>query len=341
MKIILTTLLFLASTNAFCSEVDSTGLEGDHLDLEAVLELFKNSESPEDFEKKLNTESSNVNNLDLNLDGEVDYIRVIDTGDSISHALTLQVPINADESQDVAIIELEETSEDIVEVQIVGDPELYGDDYILIPESAGKSPAIVNVIFWTPVRFMWSPRYKPWVSPWKYRVYPSWFRPWKRRPWRVYRGGIVVYRGSCRRVHRRSFFRAHTMHYHRVHSKTFVKTHKQQSNKTVSTSTNKSATKNSANTSKASQTKTSQSLNESKSNSSAPKKNVASEQNGGASDVKMQKQQKRASQKHSTKSSGATKSKSQSRKRPGGTKTKSSKRSGGGAAKRSGGRKRP
>ena len=69
--ILLLCLSFIASS-AIASDVDSTGLEGDNLDLNAVLEIFKDSESPEDFEKKLNSESTNVNNLDLNEDGDVD-----------------------------------------------------------------------------------------------------------------------------------------------------------------------------------------------------------------------------------------------------------------------------
>jgi len=101
--------LFLGSS-VFSAEPYSTGMEGDHLDLNAVMVIFQESESPEDFEKKLNTESTNVNNLDLDGDGEVDYIRIVDNGDSTSHVLTLQVSINENESQDVAVIELEETS---------------------------------------------------------------------------------------------------------------------------------------------------------------------------------------------------------------------------------------
>ncbi|GAB5423711.1 MAG: hypothetical protein Crog4KO_08580 [Crocinitomicaceae bacterium] len=223
-----TTLLItslILGTSAFAQEADSTGLEGDNLDLEAVLEVFKDSESPEDFEKKLNTESSKVNNLDLDEDGEVDYIRVVDTGDSTAHVITLQVAINENESQDVATIELEETDDDVVEVQVVGDEELYGENYILLPESAGRGPVVVNVIMWRPVRFMWGPRYTPWVSPWRYRSHPGWYRPWKRRSWRAYRGRVVVYRGGCRRVYRRSFTRAHVHHYHRTHSASFHKTH--------------------------------------------------------------------------------------------------------------------
>lgn len=218
------TILFLGSS-VFATDTDSTGLAGDHFDLQAVMEAFKTSESPEDFEKRLNTESANMNNLDLDEDGEVDYIRVIDAGDNTSHALTLQVSINESESQDVAIIELEETSKDVVEIQIVGDEDLYGENYILVPESAGKSPAIVNVIMWPTVRFMWAPGYRLWVSPWRYRMYPAWFRPWKRRSWHIYHGYNIRHHRYCRRVYKRHFTHAYTHHYHRTHSPSFHKKH--------------------------------------------------------------------------------------------------------------------
>jgi len=57
---------------------DSTllGLPGDNLDLYAVLDLFQKSKTIEDFEKSLNLESTGINNLDLNLDGKVDFIKV-------------------------------------------------------------------------------------------------------------------------------------------------------------------------------------------------------------------------------------------------------------------------
>ncbi|MFZ1678269.1 MAG: hypothetical protein WAT91_13405, partial [Saprospiraceae bacterium] len=66
---------------------DSTGLPGDNFSLQGALYLFQNSTSPEDFEKQLNTQSNNVNNLDLNGDNDIDYIRVIDKSDKNSHAL--------------------------------------------------------------------------------------------------------------------------------------------------------------------------------------------------------------------------------------------------------------
>lgn len=244
--------IFIGAT-AFATETDSTGLAGDHLDLNAVMELFRESESPEDFEKRLNSKDSKVNNLDLDDDGEVDYIRVIDSGDSTAHALVLQVPINENESQDVAVIELEETSKDVVEIQIVGDEDLYGENYVLIPASVGNSPVIVNVITWKVVRFMWAPRYVFWVSPWRYRHYPAWYKPWKRIHWHAYHAHVKHHHVRCNRIYARRFHHAHTHHYHRTYSATFHAKHPnipKTAGKTSGSNTEKSPQKKTVDTQK-------------------------------------------------------------------------------------------
>jgi hypothetical protein len=114
-------------------EADSTGLPGDNFSLEAAIELFKKSDSPEDFEKRLNSEGNDVNNLDLNEDGEIDYIRVVDNMEGDVHALALQVAVSEKESQDVAVIEIEKQGAENAILQIVGDEELYGEQTIAEP----------------------------------------------------------------------------------------------------------------------------------------------------------------------------------------------------------------
>src|SRR5688572_32739489 len=77
--VLLFLLAFVQQGYAFeQAKMDSTGLPGDNFNLQNALHLFKNSSSPEDFEKQLNTASNNVNNMDLNSDGKIDYIRVVD-----------------------------------------------------------------------------------------------------------------------------------------------------------------------------------------------------------------------------------------------------------------------
>lgn len=108
-------------------------MPGDNLNLYAVLDLFQKSETFEIFEKKLNEEDSKINNLDLNNDDKTDYIKVIDHQTGESHAIVLQVPVNEKETQDVAVIEIDKDKSGKVVVQIVGNEELYGKDYIVEP----------------------------------------------------------------------------------------------------------------------------------------------------------------------------------------------------------------
>ena len=86
---ILLIVLTGATAGSACAQTnsaDSTGLPGDNFSLEGALDLFKKSESPEEFEKNLNSEENKVNNLDLNEDGVTDYVKVIDKTENNAHA---------------------------------------------------------------------------------------------------------------------------------------------------------------------------------------------------------------------------------------------------------------
>lgn len=204
---------------------DSTGLPGDHFSLEATLELFKESESLEDFEKKLNQEDNGVNNLDLNEDGEIDYIRVEDHTDGNVHAIALQALLGENEVQDVAVIEIEKTGDESAILQILGDEDVYGEATIVEPfeEQAtqeGKGPnadvylarVVVNVWGWSSVRFVYRPGYRVYVSPWRWGYYPGWWSPWRPRPWRTFWNRTVVYRGFYRPVTVHRVTRAHVVY---------------------------------------------------------------------------------------------------------------------------------
>jgi hypothetical protein len=89
------------------AQEDSTallGLAGDNLDLYAVLTLFQKSKTIEAFEKSLNDEQTKINNLDLNLDKKVDFIKVTTKKEDSSFTFILQVDVAKSETQDVAII---------------------------------------------------------------------------------------------------------------------------------------------------------------------------------------------------------------------------------------------
>lgn len=183
-------------------DADSTGLDGDNFSLEAALDLFKQSSSLEDFEKRLNEADNPANNLDLNKDGETDYVRVVDQMDGDVHAIVLQVPVSASEAQDVAVIEIEKTGDESAVLQIIGDEDVFGEQVIAEPsEEDGMDkpkgrggPAVhfapdgvvVNVWLWSPIRFIYRPAYVVYVSPWRWGYYPGWYHPFRPRPWRTF-----------------------------------------------------------------------------------------------------------------------------------------------------------
>ena len=70
------------------------GLPGDGLDLYAVLDLFQQSKTIEDFEKALNEEKSGIVNLDLNNDGDADFIKVVTEQDGDNFLFILQDDIS-------------------------------------------------------------------------------------------------------------------------------------------------------------------------------------------------------------------------------------------------------
>ncbi|MGC4035779.1 MAG: hypothetical protein QM764_07445 [Chitinophagaceae bacterium] len=128
-------LLFIAPFVRAQDIPDSTGLPGDNFSLEGALAMFKKASSPEEFEKLINTENNGVNNLDLDGDGNIDYIKVIDKMDGDVHAFVLQVAVSENENQDIAVIELEKNGTSNAQLQIVGDEDIYGEQKIAEPSS--------------------------------------------------------------------------------------------------------------------------------------------------------------------------------------------------------------
>lgn len=210
-------------------EETPTGLPGDNFSLQGALELFKNATSPEDFEKQLNSENNHVNNLDINGDGDIDYVRVISKMDNDIHLFILQVPVSESENQDIAVIEVEKTGKNDAVLQIIGDEDIYGEEIIIEPsdgndtdeEDGGKGPmltreeayVVVNVWGWPTVRYIYAPAYRPWISPWRWGLYPTWWRPWRPLGWSVWHPYRVRhYRPTVRIVSTHRVVRAHNIY---------------------------------------------------------------------------------------------------------------------------------
>lgn len=216
--------------------IDSTGLPGDNFSLQGALEMFQKAGSPEEFEKMINTENNHVNNLDLNEDGDIDYIKVIDNSEKDAHAFVLQAIISEKESQDIAVIEIEKTGDASAVLQIIGDEDIYGEEVIVEPGDGEEDdsfinnfngdlahgPAanydhnnpgiVVNVWLWPGVRFIYAPSYVIWRSPWKWHHYPTWWSPWRPLRWHVYHPFVRPYHRHFAVVHTHRVINAHRVY---------------------------------------------------------------------------------------------------------------------------------
>ena len=137
-----------------------------NLDLEAVATLFGNVRSLEEFERRLNDHSNRISNLDLNYDGRIDYLRVVETFDRNANVIVIQAVLGVNVYQDVATIVVEKERLNRTYVQIIGSPYLYGRNYIIEP-----------VYYWQPPIYTTfrSNYYVAWHSPYYWGYYPTYY----------------------------------------------------------------------------------------------------------------------------------------------------------------------
>lgn len=173
----------------------------DNLDLEAVASLFGESKNLEDFEKRLNNPETQISNLDLNEDGEVDYLRVLETSQGDTYVVAIQAVIGEDQFQDVATIDIEKDKKGKKTIQVVGDVHMYGSNYIIEPVYV-KPPVIFS--------FFWGALYRPWSSPFYWGHYPHYYHPWKPFPVFTYRKHVHVHVNVHHRYHRVTVRKSHT-----------------------------------------------------------------------------------------------------------------------------------
>ncbi len=182
--LVMLSILFYSYAQEVTTITTTSDEISDNLDLEAVASIFGNSKDLEDFEDKLNDPDTQISNLDLNEDGYVDYLRVIETSEDNTHLVTLQAVIGDNLYQDVATIEVEKDGKEITYVQVVGDTYIYGPEYIIEPVYV--APPIIFTWFWGPL-------YRPWTSPYYFHHYPPHFSPWAPMPPHRYQNNIHIH----------------------------------------------------------------------------------------------------------------------------------------------------
>ena len=201
----ITSLLLLSLITVFAQEETTTtaatsGDLSDNLDLEAVISVFGESKDLEDFEKRINDPANKISNLDLNDDGKVDYLRVVNTTKGNTQTVTVQAVIGKDQYQDVATIDVEKDEHEKSTVQIIGAPYIYGPGYIITPVYA--TPPVIVVWFWGPF-------FRPWISPWYWGYYPPFFRPWAPFPPYMYHTSVRVHVNIHNSYHHTTIRRNH------------------------------------------------------------------------------------------------------------------------------------
>lgn len=153
---------------------------GDNLNLQALGELVKNSTTAQDIEDKLNTTGS-INNLDLNNDGSVDYIKVTEYGDANQKGFSFTVDVADGQTQEIATIEVAKGSND-AQMNIQGNQQLYGNNNYYQSRFTLTDILIMSYLF-TP--------HRPYYSPYHYGYYPSYYHSYRSTSYSSYRTRMV------------------------------------------------------------------------------------------------------------------------------------------------------
>lgn len=138
-----------------------------YLDLQAVGAAFAQAATVQEFEALLNNSNYMLSNLDLNGDGYVDYLRVLETVNGYTHVFLIQAVLAANIYQDVATVVAEVPTIAKTYVQVIGTPYIYGPNYIVEPTYIVTPKIFSHFIV---------KEYRPWSSPWYWNHYPTYYR---------------------------------------------------------------------------------------------------------------------------------------------------------------------
>jgi hypothetical protein len=162
--------------------VSGTAAEG--LDLQAVAELTKRVKNAEELERELN-KPGGINNLDLDGNGETDFIKVTEYGDRArkEFGFSLTTEPAPGEVQEVADIQIAQQTEQ-VQVQVSGNQQIYGSGHHY---SFFSSPATFLLMGYLLGNHSF---YRP---GWGYNSYPSYYSSYRTVPPSSYRSRTAPY----------------------------------------------------------------------------------------------------------------------------------------------------
>ncbi len=153
---------------------DKAASEG--LDLELLVPLVREAKDAEDLERRLN-EKDGINNLDLNADGKVDFIKVTEFGNKDAYGFSLTTQPEEGQEQELATIEIKRDDEEKATVQVSGNQQIYGSNHY--------HTATFPAAGWFLLGYLMAP-HPPYFSPFSWGYYPSYWSPWYPRPYHSY-----------------------------------------------------------------------------------------------------------------------------------------------------------
>jgi len=95
-------------------------------DVNKLANLVKTSTDPQVLEKAINDPANQINNLDLDKDGNIDYLKVNEPG---KNELDVIDDVSKDQSVTVASIKINPTDNNTADLNIQGNPQYVGDNY--------------------------------------------------------------------------------------------------------------------------------------------------------------------------------------------------------------------
>ena len=180
-----------SNLNSQTQVVVNQGLAADGLDLKSLNSVLKKAKNAKDLEHHLN-QPGGINNLDLNADGQVDYIYVTEYGNkSDAHGFSLTLEPEKGEVQEVATIEIFQEG-DKAKVQYHGNPQIYGQNY-----HYSAFHGVGTFLLWS---YLLSP-HSFYSSPWRHGYYPGNYSSYRTVPRETYQGRTA---GRTTRVSRSS-----------------------------------------------------------------------------------------------------------------------------------------
>jgi len=171
------------STIVVASEQAANGL-----DLSRLSEVIKDAKTASDLEQKLNVKGS-INNLDLNKDQKVDYIKVAEYKiNENKWGFSLTTEVTKDEEQEIATIEIEKGAEN-VNVNVSGNEQIYGPRTHYNSFYSGTSFFFLGYLLAS---------HRPYFSPFGWGYYPSYYNYHAPVPYNNYRQNMNRYRTADR-----------------------------------------------------------------------------------------------------------------------------------------------